>query len=102
MWQVVRKQLRLNTSVNFFSVDQHTSPETKQYMYNTYVATGKQLMMEKEMSDDGLTLTVTQIWQNNEDYLECKNDPVSITMKEEFDAYIQSNGIIFEVVESEL
>jgi len=101
MWQVVRTQTRPNTSVDFFLSEQHTSAETKQYMYSTYVETGKQLMMTKETSDDGLTLTVTQIWQSQEDYIECKNDPVSIVIKEEFDAYIQSNGIIFEVVESE-
>jgi hypothetical protein len=102
MWQVVRKQIRPDTSIDFFLSEQHTSPETKQYLYSTYVTTGKQLMMVKEMSDDGLTLTVTQIWQSNEDHIECKNDPVSIIIKEEFDAYIQSNGIVFEIIETEI
>lgn len=102
MWQVVRTQTRPNTSIDFFLSDQHMSAETKQYLYSTYVETGKQLMMIKEMSDDGLTLTVTQIWQSEEYHIECKNDPVSIIIKEEFDAYIQSNDIIFEIVESEV
>lgn len=102
MWQVVRKQTRPNTGVNFFLSEQHTSPETLQYMYGTYVETGKQLMMTKEVSTDQLTLTVTQIWSSAEDYLECKNDPISVTMKETFDGYIQANNIIFELTESEI
>jgi hypothetical protein len=102
MYQVTKKQIRPNTNVNFFISEDRIVTSTRQYLYMTYVATAKQLSMTKELSEDGLTLTVNQFWGSREDYLECKSDPVSVTMKAEFDAYIQANGIVFEITESEV
>jgi hypothetical protein len=102
MYQVIKKQIRPTTDVSFFLGEEHTSPEVKQYLYTTYAQVGKQLMINRNLSDDGLTLSTTQIWLSREDYLECQNDSVSVAMKVEFDAYIESNNIIFEVVESEV
>lgn len=102
MYQVIRKQIRPNTDVNFFLSEDRVLASTKQYMYANYVQTGKQLTMSKDISEDGLTLTVKQDWLSNEAYLECKNDPVSVSMKTDFDAYIQANNIIFEVIETEV
>jgi hypothetical protein len=102
MYQVIKKQIRTNTDVNFFSSEDQVVSSTRQYLYTNYVATGKQVSMTKQVSDDGLTLTVKQLWRSMEDYLECKNDPISVAMKADFDAHIQSTGIVFEVEESEV
>jgi hypothetical protein len=102
MYQVIRKQIRPNINVNFFLGEDQVLTSTRQYLYMTYVATAKQLSMTKEVSEDGLTMTVKQLWVSRDDYLECKNDAVSVAMKTDFDAYIQANGIVFEVEESEV
>jgi len=102
MYQVIKKQIRPNTNVNFFVSEDQIATSSREYLYTNYVSTGKQISMTKEMSSDGLTMTVRQLWRSSEDYLECKNDPISTTMKASFDAHIQANGIIFQVEESEV
>ena len=79
MWQVIRKQTRPNTSVQFFGMQ--TAPvtdELKTYYQQNYVLTDKLIYMHNEISEDSLELFMTMIWDSRESIDEFLADPVIV------------------------
>jgi hypothetical protein len=65
MWQIIRKQTRPNTSVQFFGMQ--TAPVTdefKTYWEQNYVLTNKLIYIHNELSEDSLELFMTIIWDS--------------------------------------
>ena len=78
MFKVIRKQTRPNTSVPFWqgANDPSMTDEFRNYFYEKYVLTGKFISASPAVSDNGLELTNTLIWNSQADFEECKNDAV--------------------------
>lgn len=95
MFLVTRQQTRPNTSVEFFGPDNPViTEETKTYVRENYVITGKQLNSERSVTEDGLTLTMQTIYQSEEAFEEYKNDQFLIeNLISKSAAYCEANGI---------
>ena len=96
MFRVIRKQTRPNTSVQFWQGqnDPSMNDEFRNYFYETYVLTGKFISVTPSVSEDGLELTNTTIWNSEADYNEHQADPVcqeGVIGKAE--AHLAANGI---------
>lgn len=96
MWQIVRKQTRPDTSVQFFSMQ--TAPveeEFKIHWKTTYVMTDKLIYIHNEISEDQLESHTTMIWDSRESIDEMLADPIVQTgllaIKQ---AYLAENGIV--------
>lgn len=80
MFKITRKQTRPDTTVQFWNGQNSTNmtDDFRNYFYETYVLTGKFISASPVVSEDGLELTTTSIWNSESDYLESRNDPVCI------------------------
>ena len=102
MYRVIAKHTRPSTGVEFFNhkTSPLISPETGAYIRENYIITGKIVHSEESLSENGLELTVTSIYQDEATYNEWKNDS---TIAEQFyavsNSYREANGII-SVIES--
>jgi hypothetical protein len=78
MFIVTKKQVRPNTGVEFFAIRNFPDPlgEFKQYMYTTYMSTGKLIDSTETISEDGLTKTVVTTWVDQAASEQWNNDPV--------------------------
>jgi hypothetical protein len=76
MFIVTKTQVRPNTSVEFFSIRNFPQirDEFKQYMYETYMSTGKLIDSVESVSANGLTKTVTTTWVNEAAHQQWQND----------------------------
>ena len=100
MWQIIRKQIRPNVDVPFFSMQTDlVSNEFKQHWRDTYVQTDKLIYIHAEPSEDNLSLSITMIWDSRESVDAMLADPIVqenlLTIK---NAYLEQNGIV-EIVE---
>lgn len=96
MWQSIRKQIRPNTDVRFFAMANNTviTDEFKEYWVSTYSLTDKCIYVHSEVSEDGLELTTTMIWDSRESIDQMLSDPVCIEQLLDIkDAYLQENNI---------
>lgn len=95
MFLVTRTQVRPNTSVEFFGQDNSAiAPETGTYIRETYVITGKQVNVERSVSEDGLTLTIQTMYQSEEVFNEYRNDQFVIdNIINISKTYCEANGI---------
>jgi hypothetical protein len=103
MWQIIRKQVRPNTDVNFFSqaTNPNVSDSFKEYWVQTYSITDKSIYIGAEVSDDRLELTITMIWDSRESVDQMLNDPRCITeLLEVKKAYLLENNIEEILIES--
>jgi hypothetical protein len=100
MYQTVRKQIRPNTSVEFYSPDQspNITRDILRYQFNTYIQTGKQLDVVKNISEDGLTQTITILWDSQASQEAYINDPTIKTIFEDGETYRTANGIDMQVI----
>lgn len=76
MFQVIVKEIRPNTSVNFFQgvQDPLMDQSIKDYYFQNYIENGKFIAAEKNLSEDGLTLTKTMIWESSQARQDFIND----------------------------
>ena len=104
MFKVIRKQTRPNTSVEFWqgANDPAMTDEFRNYFYETYVLTGKFISASPAVSENGLELTNTLIWNSQADFDECKNDPVCQEGLFAKAAQSAANGVITVEVTSEV
>jgi hypothetical protein len=91
---------RPNTDVIFYTLkDDAVDAEIKRYFYITYMQTGKFIVNESVLSEDGLTLMITLYWESQEEYAHLLNDSY---LKENFyndrNAYWAANQITYEVL----
>jgi hypothetical protein len=103
MYTVTRTQVRPSTSVNFYIPQwSFSSPEEIEYCINfsnNYVQTMFWLTSQFEYSEDNLTLTMHNIWQSEEQYLNFKSDPLGLARFESLiDAYCLENNITHQLV----
>jgi len=100
MYQTVRKQIRPNTSVEFYSPDQspNITRDILRYQFKTYIQTGKQLDVVKNISEDGLTQTITILWDSQASQEAYINDPTIRTIFEDGETYRVANGINMQVI----
>jgi hypothetical protein len=92
MYTVTRTQGRPDTTVNFY-IPQWALSTEEEIAYCThfateYVQTFAWLTAQFEYSDDGLTCTMTNIWQSEEDYLKFKEDPMGLA---KFESLVNAN-----------
>lgn len=103
MFKTIRQQIRPNTSVEFYSPDQ--SPNLAEAMfkhqYKTYIQTKKQLKVTKDLSEDGLTQTVTIFWESREAAKEYANDPIIQDMIKDSENYRNAHGIELKIISRE-
>jgi hypothetical protein len=100
MYTIDIKMTRPNTDVIFYTLkDEAVDASIKQYFYMTYMATGKFLLNESVLSEDGLVLMLTLYWESQEEYTLFQND---IYLKENFyndrNTYWEANQITYEVL----
>jgi hypothetical protein len=103
MFQVIRKQTRPSTNVNFFAQanNPHITDSFKEYWVQTYSLTDKCVYIDAQVSDDRLELTVTMIWDSRESIQQMLDDPRCIAeLLEVKAAYLQENNIQEILVES--
>lgn len=96
MFRVVRKQVRPNTTVNFYSMPQ----ETLAWVNQNYIQTGKMQSPVFSVSDSGLELTITTDWvssQENQAFRE--NAYVVDNVLNAMRAYCDANGITLNTTE---
>ncbi len=104
MFRSIRKQVRPNTSVVFFDppTAATTTPEFKQYMWENYMSTGKLITIDNTLSEDGLSLVNTTIWDSEASAIQFKDDPVVVqNLFNEQTIYCDANGITQEFVSKE-
>lgn len=104
MFKVIRKQIRPNTSVEFWQGgrDPAMTDEFRNYFYENYVLTGKFISVTPELSSDGLELTNTAIWNSESDTNEWLADArVQEEQINKAAAYCDANGITVVVVSRE-
>jgi|688.fasta_scaffold657285_2 hypothetical protein len=100
MFIVTKKQIRPNTSVEFFSIKDYPQIQEvfKQYMYQTYMSTGKLLASDETISEDGLTKTVVTWWLDEQSANEWTADPIcSANFTNLYKQHCQDNGITISV-----
>lgn len=80
MFKIARKQTRPNSSVQFWQGQNSPTmtDDFRNYFYESYVLTGKFISASPVLSEDGLELTTTAIWNSESDFNESLNDPVCI------------------------
>jgi hypothetical protein len=91
MFKIIKKQVRPNTSVNFYAP---TDADLRAYLLENYIRTGKMQVPETVISQDGLEQSTTVLFASEETAREWKNDPV-VTEKHHtpLEAYCAANGI---------
>lgn len=91
MFKVVKKQIRPNTTVDFYTV---TDEDFKAWLVENYFKTGKMMPPEITMSDDGLVQSTTVLFQSEEVARAWKYDPYVIEKLHSLqEAYCNANGI---------
>ena len=103
MFLVTRQQVRPNTSVEFFGqTNPGVTPETLAYLRENYGVNGKQINSDRSISEDGLTLTMPVIWQDEAAFEEFRNDQFVIdNLINVCDAYCNEHGIAWTLVSTE-
>jgi hypothetical protein len=103
MWQVVRKQIRSNTSVEFYDPTTSVTLDKNilKYFFQHYIMTGKHIDVTKAVSEDGLTQTITVLWESQAAETEFTNDSMTSILLEDGQNYRSANGISLEMVSSE-
>jgi hypothetical protein len=91
MFKVIKKQVRPNTSVEFYTP---TDNEFKTWLAQNYFQTGKMLPPEVTVSEDGLEQSATVFFESEEAAREWKYDPVVVEkLHTPFQEYCEANGI---------
>lgn len=91
MFKVIKKQIRPNTSVDFYVP---SNPELLEWLYTNYFQPGKMLVPESSVSENGLELTTTVLFQSEEIAREWKyNSYVVEHLHTPNEAYCAANGI---------
>lgn len=104
MYRVIIKHTRPNQTVDFFSPKTSTlvSNETRAYIRNNFVTTGKIVHSEDSLSENGLDLTITAIYLDEATYNEWRNDTTITEGVYNIGlAYREANGIVSTVLSAE-
>ena len=96
MFKVIHKQVRPNTSVPFHAADtsETISAACKQYFFENYILTGKNIDHSHTHSDDELTCETTTIWESEEAFNQFKNDPGCAEIVNDMANHVAENQIV--------
>lgn len=102
MFRTIVKHTRPTTSVEFFNpqTSNLVSSETRLYIRDTYVLTGKIANSEQVVSEDGLTMTITSVFQDEATYNEWMNDTIIADQLRGVGATYREANNITSVIES--
>ena len=89
MFRVTRVFTRPNTGVKW-----HFEVIDGSYFRKTYIDTGKIVLLNNTISEDGLTFNHEAFWIDEAAWLEHKQDPKIIEYFAARDAYNDANGIV--------
>jgi len=91
MQSIHKKQIRPNTSVDFFSV---TDEDFKTWMMTNWVDSGKMLRPEVSVSADGLEQTTSVMFRSESECQEWASDPYVVEkVHAAQEAYCAAHGI---------
>ena len=95
MYMVIRTHIRPSVDIPFFDLrsEQGSTPEFKEYFRINYIDTEKNLMINSDVSTDGLELSATSIWDSEESFNDYMNDPICLPFITAAREYLSSNGI---------
>ena len=94
MFTVIKKQTRPNKETLFYTEKYPTVEKYNMYFHEKYIKTGKFIKSEKHMTDDGLTMIGTTVWQSHLIFLEFVTDDVCYNnVIEPSNAYNKSSDI---------
>jgi hypothetical protein len=67
MIKITVTQTRPSVSIPFFGSDDPViTQEIRTYIAQYYIATGKLILDDRVVSEDGLTMTLTRLWEDQE------------------------------------
>lgn len=96
MFRVVRKQVRPNTTVNFYNMPQ----ETLAFINQNYIQTGKMQSPVFSVSDNGLELTITTDWVSLQENMAFRENAFVITnVIDSMRTYCDANGVTLTLTE---
>jgi hypothetical protein len=98
MYQVTKKFIRPDQSVEFPNLQTKIDPAHREHFINNYVLTGKHVFRQSEYDDTELQLTTTIIWESAQAWQEFSDDPVMQELLANNSALLQSLGITEEIV----
>jgi hypothetical protein len=91
MFKIIKKQIRPNTSVDFY---RPTNPELLEWLSTNYFQTGKMWPPEIVISDDGLEMSATVYFLSEDVAREWKYNPYVVEhLHTPQEAYCAENGI---------
>lgn len=103
MYTITRKVTRPSTELEFRNMMHETiAPEIKSYWVSTYKETMKCMLVDVSLSDDGLEMLTTMIWDSKDSWNEYQADPVLIAgLFTPIHAHQDENGFTRELVSEE-
>jgi hypothetical protein len=104
MYRVITKHTRPSTSVEFFNPKTSTlvSDETKLYIRDNFILTGKIIHSEESLSEDGLEMTIMVIYPDEASFNEWKDDAIiDEKIYQVASEYSKENGITSGIVVKE-
>lgn len=101
----VIKQIRPNLNVEFFEpkISPLVAPEVIEYMKQNYIVNSRLLLIEKELDQSGLQLTISTFWESRDAYSDFfyNDETIRTGILEVSEAYRATNNILVEVVNEE-
>ena len=104
MYVLTKKQIRPDTSANFFDIRNAAlvSKEYRDYWRTNYVSTGKCLFVQLTMSEDELELTSIMMWESKADYDAFIADQYCLDeFLNKYNAYNEAHNITTETISEE-
>lgn len=105
MFQVIRKQTRSSTATPFFVVKNSPtlSTEIMDYFIANYALTNKFISSDNVVSENGLELTTTMLWESSAAHASFNNDPYIVeNLKNAEQAYLNANGITLNITTQDI
>lgn len=97
MITLIKKQTRPSTDIPFFFESNLVNREYGMYLKKNYIDTGKLITVDRVMSEDKLSITLTTMWESQKAFADYYSDPYCIEnflkISSEYD---QLNGITSE------
>jgi hypothetical protein len=96
MYKITVKHTRPSVNVEFYSVmgDDTDSVAFRRHWDTTYKQTSKLIFLDSQISDDGLTLITTMMWESEIAYNEAIADPIVSNKWALRKQYNIDNGIV--------
>ncbi len=99
MYKIVRRQVRPHKQVAFYGFNRspNLTAEIMELRESRYVNTGKIVSVQRDMSEDQLTLTTTVIFESKDAMIEYQTDPDLEPMRQDQMEYLATKGIMIDM-----